>query len=221
MRGHGLSRDLDPSPGSSRFARLRHPLPQGERESRVGALSLFPSLFPFLRRASSSLFFYGAGTPVFRRLISHRAPSVVRALCQNEGAERREALPKSRAFQRARPITQGARLSTLRLGDFAPRGRASGPGRAAAFAAVCPVRVQPLKAAPRSWSGRRPEASRTCACEARGAGAAPSPRQTAPCRTPLSGEGDRNIILTNNQCQEPMLQPTVAFAQIIKKRSIR
>ncbi len=54
------------------------------------------------------------------------------------------------------------------------RDRASGRGHRiqAAFAALHPRRVQPLKAAPRSWSGRRPGASRRRGCETTPAGAA-------------------------------------------------
>jgi len=54
------------------------------------------------------------------------------------------------------------------------RDRASGRGHRiqAAFAALRPRRVQPLKAAPRSWSGRRPGASRRRGCETTPAGAA-------------------------------------------------
>jgi len=63
------------------------------------------------------------------------------------------------------------------------RDRASGRGRKAfrptviqaAFAALPPRRVQPFKAAPRSWSGRRPGASRRRGCETTPAGAASDP----------------------------------------------
>jgi hypothetical protein len=57
---------------------------------------------------------------------------------------------------------------------FCPRDRASGRGHLiqAAFAALHPRLVQPSKAAPRSWSGRRPGASRRRGCETTPAGAA-------------------------------------------------
>ncbi len=61
---------------------------------------------------------------------------------------------------------------------FCPRDRASGRGHLiqAAFAALHPRLVQPLKAAPRSWSGqRRPGASRRRGCETTPAGAASDP----------------------------------------------
>src|SRR5260221_6602180 len=89
--------------------------------------------------------------------------------------ERRAAQP---AVQRL------AALTCLWRGTFATRrppcgfsvrrGRASGRGYGiqAACAALHPRLVQPLKAAPRSWSGRRPGASRRRGCETTPAGAA-------------------------------------------------
>ena len=140
----------------------------------------------------------GAGDAVIR--IPLFASRVARD-AQYEGAERREALrtsPRLRANKwtqlaplvsasALRLITPGARLTAHRCGGFAPRDRTSGPGRGhqallipQAFARVHPDHVQPLKAAPHSWSGRLPEASRTRAYEAR----AQAPHQ------PMSGLPD-------------------------------
>ena len=65
----------------------------------------------------------------------------------------------------------------------------------AAFAALRPRRVQPFKAAPRSGSGRRPEASRARGYEPRPRAPPLPPFQQRPAGTPLGGEGKRNICL--------------------------
>ena len=102
----------------------------------------------------------------------------------NERAERREAHSTNQRLSASHPITLGASpldASLRRLCASEPyfRGRTGplGPLIPAASAAVHPSLVQPLKAAPRSWSGRLPEASRTCGYE---------PRAQAPHPVPLA-----------------------------------
>ena len=81
----------------------------------------------------------------------------------------------------ARALNNAERVASRRtataishLGTVLPGpDKARGPLIPAASATVRPHRVQPLKAAPRSWSGRLPEASRTRGYEPRRAGAAP------------------------------------------------
>src|SRR5260221_3020858 len=114
--------------------------------------------------------------------------SATRILCRGPGEARLLSPPaKCEGMERraAQPAVQRlAALTCLATGTFATRrstcgfsvhrDRASGRGHRiqAAFAALHPRRVQPLKAAPRSWSGRRPGASRKRGCETTPAGAA-------------------------------------------------
>ena len=81
---------------------------------------------------------------------------------------------------------------------FCPRDRASGRGHLiqAAFAALHPRLVQPLKAAPRSWSGRRPGASRRHGCETTPAGAASGSATKTPLDDALAVSRTHRIIVS-------------------------
>jgi hypothetical protein len=59
-----------------------------------------------------------------------------------------------------------------------------------AFVSVRPFPVQPSKADPRSWVGRLPGASRTCACEAQARAPHPVPLSRRLMKAPSSGQND-------------------------------
>jgi hypothetical protein len=140
-----------------------------------------------LGKASLPVFFVPApGAPVSSVVFLtpasrvERSPRAMRKM-RERSAARRHLLSSRLAARRVSCETR-ARLAAHRCGDFAPWDRTSGPGRGAlphlipqAFARVRPVRVQPSKAAPRSWSGRLPKASRTRGHEPRRASAASCP----------------------------------------------
>jgi hypothetical protein len=122
---------------------------------------------PTLRRPC---FLKGAGAP-FRppRFAGTSFPSG-----KARGMERREAQHQSAPFGAARfcesaHASQRSIAAICVLGTVLPGsdGGLFGPLIPRASARVRPSRVQPSKAAPRSWSGRLPEASRSRACEAR------------------------------------------------------
>ncbi len=108
-----------------------------------------------------------------RRGIRRSSFRVPRNMRERIAARRYEISPRLSA-QRVSCETR-AHLAAHRRGDFAPWDRASGRGLLQAFAHVRPHRVQPSKAAPRSWSGRLPKASRTEGYEPSRAGAASCP----------------------------------------------
>jgi hypothetical protein len=104
-----------------------------------------------------------------------------RTKARGSGAPR--GAPTFRAGERGAGLAKPARLTALRCGDFAPRGRASGhwtedssPSRAGGFRRPSSVPVQPSKAEPRSGPGRLPGASRVRGCEPRPR----APHQPAP-----------------------------------------
>ncbi len=123
-----------------------------------------------LANAPPPVFFAGApGRPVFASLPSPAEAREWSAVRRNQRVQRLAALTCL--------CDRHVRHTALHRRLFCPRDRASGRGHLiqAAFAALHPRLVQPLKAAPRSWSGRRPGASRRRGCETTPAGAASGP----------------------------------------------
>ena len=123
-----------------------------------------------LANAPPPVFFTGApGRPVFASLPSPAEAREWSAVRRNQQVQRLAALTCL--------CDRHVRHTALHRRLFCPRDRASGRGHLiqAAFAALHPRLVQPLKAAPRSWSGRRPGASRRRGCETTPAGAASDP----------------------------------------------
>ena len=116
-----------------------------------------------------------------------------------EGVERRKAQPLN-SLPFGRRAFGARRLPALHRGFSVPGAVTSGRGREAApspiraaFAALRPRRVQPLKAAPRSWGGRRPGASRGRGYEPRPQAPHPPRVLQRPAGRPSRGEGDRGI----------------------------
>ena len=108
------------------------------------------------------VFWSGSGAPVFS-FLPHTRGSGAPSGASTNSRPRRQACAKL-ALRRRHPSSGMPRRPALHCGDFLPRVRASGRDAGcpdpAASAALLPHHVQPLKAAPRSWSGRRPLASR-------------------------------------------------------------
>ena len=98
-------------------------------------------------------------------------------------------------------------------GDLCPRGRSFRAGAGAswppisrpAFASLCTRRVQPLKADPRSGTGRLPGASRGRGYEPRTQAPRPAPSSLRLRKTPLDERDKRTNSLGLWACQAPVL----------------
>jgi hypothetical protein len=173
------------------------PSPQGGGIKRVRRASSLLLIQISNSHASSAGVGSGSGAPV--SFLIPRGPGGVVPRKMPEGAERRPAhqhihaahvsLPASRASCAPAWTSQlrMPRRPALHCGDFGPRDRTSGVRtgllnpRSGGFRRLRPSHVQPLKAAPHSWRGRLPLASRSMIAS-HAAGAAPAP----PNRTPLA-----------------------------------
>src|SRR5581483_10142046 len=143
-----------------------------------------------------------------------RPPACLGPLARCEGAERRKAhQPVPPCGGCAHRMQVYAVCANNMLGGASPSGAPPAaflsPGpcfRArmgglppslirAAFAALPPHRVQPLKAVPPSGDGRLPEASRRCACEAHLRAPHPTPPTRTPPEAPSLSRVLRNIVL--------------------------
>ena len=147
---------------------------------------LFRTAFPVvpnsLSQRSAPVFFVVApGRPVFLSLAHAREWS---AGWRNQWSSARGAdVP----LRQARFATRRSIAAFLSPGPCF-RARTEGlaaNGIQAAFAALHPRHVQPLKAAPRSWSGRRPGASRRRGCEPRPRAPHPAPPVMTPHESAL------------------------------------
>lgn len=126
----------------------------------------------------------GLSSPV----LPSRLPSGERGGGAPEGA------PTLRLAAGAPLRARARRLPALHLRLFCPRGSASGRGRdpqgppiRAAFAALRPRRVQPLKAAPHSGGGLRPGASRSCGYKPQQRAPPPPHARQCPAERPSRG----------------------------------
>ena len=166
---------------------VRNPLPRANSQIQLSN-SQFQTA---LANAPPPVFFTGApGRPVFASLPSPAEAREWSAVRRNQRVQRLAALTCL--------CDRHVRHTALHRRLFCPRDRASGRGHLiqAAFAALHPRLVQPLKAAPRSWSGRRPGASRRRGCETTPAGAASGSATKTPLDDALASSRTHRIIVS-------------------------
>jgi hypothetical protein len=176
------------------------------------ALLASPIQFSNSGRASSPLFFTARGRRpscpfprrhaegMERRVAPHLGPHLFGASVLGEG---RCAPRRSTQTSLRRPGLFAA-ISVPGTGTSGRAREPPGSLHPGAFATLHVRRVQPLKAAPRSWGGRLPGASRRQGYEPRPQ-APPLPHvQRASAERPSLGEGDGIICLGFLTCQETL-----------------